>query len=261
MDTYGDMVTLLLCFFVLLYSMSTINEEKWLIVMQSFNRNALTSDNTPPGPANENNGNTGGDNLPIIDDKNEVDEALDELYDFLVEYAAQQNAASGTDGQVLVSNGDGYVFISFADAVFFDGDSVVLRKDGEKLLDGIIPALEQCGPSIDELRVLGHTAQVKKDDPNPAPGDRRIAAGRAAAVAAYIQDGIPMDRLHPSRIVDEGHGQWLNVADHDGTEANRVKNRRVELVVTGKNLDDELSDSVTQYQTMYEATQELKSTG
>ena len=29
MDTYGDMVTLLLCFFVLLYSMSTISEDKW----------------------------------------------------------------------------------------------------------------------------------------------------------------------------------------------------------------------------------------
>ena len=29
MDTYGDMVTLLLCFFIMLYSMSTINEEKW----------------------------------------------------------------------------------------------------------------------------------------------------------------------------------------------------------------------------------------
>ena len=36
MDTYGDMVTLLLCFFVLLYSMSTIDEAKWMIIVQSF---------------------------------------------------------------------------------------------------------------------------------------------------------------------------------------------------------------------------------
>ena len=27
MDTYGDMVTLLLCFFVMLYSMSTLDKE------------------------------------------------------------------------------------------------------------------------------------------------------------------------------------------------------------------------------------------
>ncbi|MCI9001199.1 MAG: hypothetical protein HFG03_00005, partial [Oscillibacter sp.] len=36
MDTYGDMVTLLLCFFVLLYSMSTISEDNWKAIVQSF---------------------------------------------------------------------------------------------------------------------------------------------------------------------------------------------------------------------------------
>ena len=39
MDTYGDMVTLLLCFFVLLYSMSTISEEKYKAIVLSFNPN------------------------------------------------------------------------------------------------------------------------------------------------------------------------------------------------------------------------------
>ena len=34
MDTYGDMVTLLLCFFVLLYSMSTLDQQKWQKLVQ-----------------------------------------------------------------------------------------------------------------------------------------------------------------------------------------------------------------------------------
>ena len=40
MDTYGDMVTLLLCFFVLLYSMSTIDSAKWEALVMSFNPTA-----------------------------------------------------------------------------------------------------------------------------------------------------------------------------------------------------------------------------
>ena len=38
MDTYGDMVTLLLCFFVLLYSISTVDAMKWELVVKSFNQ-------------------------------------------------------------------------------------------------------------------------------------------------------------------------------------------------------------------------------
>ena len=40
MDTYGDMVTLLLCFFVLLYSMSSIDSDKWELLVKSFNPDA-----------------------------------------------------------------------------------------------------------------------------------------------------------------------------------------------------------------------------
>ena len=48
MDTYGDMVTLLLCFFVLLYSMSSIDSDKWELLVKSFNPDAqyLAKSNT-----------------------------------------------------------------------------------------------------------------------------------------------------------------------------------------------------------------------
>ena len=41
MDTYGDLVTLLLCFFVLLYSISTVDQAKWVQIVRSFNPNAV----------------------------------------------------------------------------------------------------------------------------------------------------------------------------------------------------------------------------
>jgi len=36
MDTYGDMVTLLLTFFIMLYSMSSLSEQKWEIFVRSI---------------------------------------------------------------------------------------------------------------------------------------------------------------------------------------------------------------------------------
>lgn len=254
MDTYGDMVTLLLCFFVLLYSISSIDQQKWMIVVRSFNKDALvqTDPENPNGPEGSQD-SSGGNDMPALAD--EIEQDLNELYEFLASYAAANQEA----GDIMVSKGDGYVFISFSDAVFFDGDSTDLRADGKRMLDGIMPALNQCAPSIDELKVLGHTAQAG-NKPNKALNDRMIAGGRAATVAAYIQDGT-IDNLDPARIVDEGHGQWFNVAPHDGTEANRVKNRRVELMITGMDLESELGDSIEQYETVYQTTQELKTTG
>ena len=52
MDTYGDMVTLLLCFFVLLYSMSTISEEHWKALVMSFNPLATETPTRRAGPWN-----------------------------------------------------------------------------------------------------------------------------------------------------------------------------------------------------------------
>ena len=247
MDTYGDMVTLLLCFFVLLYSISTIDQEKWLLVVQSFNRDAVISDpETPTGPMGD-DAQGGGSGLPMPTN-DAVTEALGELYDFLEAFAASQNAASASES-ISVSEGDGFIFISFEDAVFFDGDSAYLRKDGRDMLDTIIPALTAAGPYIDELRILGHTAQASANRPNPTSGDRYLASNRATAVTIYLQDNIPFEQLHPGRIVSEGMGQWRNVAPND-TGANRAKNRRVELIISGRDLENELNDSYRNYYTM-----------
>ena len=248
MDTYGDMVTLLLCFFVLLYSISTIDQTKWMLVVQSFNRDAVFTDpGDPTGPLGEETLG-GGDGMPLTGSNEDVDEAMTILYDFLESFVASQNAASASES-VSVSEGDGFIFISFDDAIFFDGDSSYLRPDGREVLDGIIPALIEAGPYIDELRVLGHTAQAYADRPNATSGDRYLASNRATAVTVYLQDNIPYAQIHPGRIISEGLGQWRNVAPND-TAVNRAKNRRVELIISGRDLENEMNDNYRNYYTM-----------
>ena len=243
MDTYGDMVTLLLCFFVLLYSMSTIDQEKWMLIVQSFNKNAIVStDDTPRGPEGD-DGKEGGNDMPMTQD--EVETALDDLYQYLQTFVQEENMESSTS----VSRGDGYVFISFNDAVFFDGDSYVLRPDGKEALNGIIPALSDAGPFIDELRVLGHTAQAVADEPNNPTTDRFLAGNRASVVLVYLQENIAQEYLDPARLVGVQYGQWRPIAPND-TRETRAQNRRVELIITGRDLEDSLSDSIKQYYTM-----------
>ena len=244
MDTYGDMVTLLLCFFVLLYSMSTIDTKKWEWIVQQFNKDYDPTQQVEPGPEPGPNHSTGGNDLPAT----QVDEAMDELYQFLKSYA-QNN----TDASISVSKGDGYVFISFDDAIFFDGNSSAIRPEGAAILDALIPALTKAGPFIDELEVLGHTAQATPHTPNPVLADRSLSCLRATEVTVYLQQRIDGDILNPGRLVAKGFGQWRPVADNEDS-VQKAKNRRVEMVVTGRNLEDHMQDKFQQYYTMYETT-------
>jgi chemotaxis protein MotB len=61
----------------------------------------------------------------------------------------------------------------------------------------------------------------------------------------YIQEHCTVD---PARLVSEGMGQWRPVADNDTAEG-RAKNRRVEMIISGRNLEEELASSLQQYST------------
>jgi len=242
MDTYGDMVTLLLCFFVLMYSMSTIDQQKWVQLVQSFNPDASHEPTEMKGNngqlADPTGGAAGGGPQQTQD---EVDTSIEQLFLDLKAYVAQQGAAEN----ISVSKGDGYVFISFNDAVFFDGDSYVLRPDGKDVLDDVGTIIGKASSAIDELRVLGHTAQGDPSKPNNPTVDRFLSSDRATVVLVYLQElGI----LDPARMISMGYGQFRPVADNNTSEG-RSKNRRVELIVTGRNVTSTLGDGIEQYYT------------
>ena len=248
MDTYGDMVTLLLCFFVLLYSMSTISEDKWKALVQSFNPNAVPTMMDPQGndgPSADEQQVEAGENLQLGEDKileqEKIDSSIEKLFQDLKAYVMEAGLAES----ISVTKGDGYVFISFTDAVFFDGDSYDLRDDGKNILDDVGEIIGRADSAIDELRVLGHTAQAYVDKANNVTVDRFLASNRATVVLVYLQQ---MGILDPARMISMGFGQWRPVASNDSAE-NRAKNRRVELIVTGKDVLNTMGDQIEQYYT------------
>ena len=268
MDTYGDMVTLLLCFFVLLYSMSTIDESKWKAIVQSFNPSAILSDAfsgtdgpiadptdglgslADPDKVSDNKIELSAEELAeLMEQQQEVEDALQQLYETLQSYVDE----NGLEQSVEIVKGDGYVFISFNDAVFFAGDSAVLLPLGREVLDAVSAALETAADYIDEIRIMGHTAQALANRPNNVTTDRSLASNRATNAVIYIQQHTDPEKLSPARLVSLGYGQWRPVAPNDNEE-DRAHNRRVEILVTGMDLLNQLGDSIQQYTSLRTGT-------
>ena len=215
MDTYGDLVTLLLCFFVLLYSISTLDQAKWIQVVKSFNPDAKDVSQIAEDPN--------------IDANDEVPggveaDAFDDLFESLKKAVEEANLTS----EVELFKGNGYTFITFRDNVFFDGDSSVIKTEGSEILGQFASILSEVSDSVKEIQILGHTTQADPNVPNNPENDRVLSAERAARVAAFIQQRT---QVPPERIVPLGYGQWRPIAPFDTAE-NRAKNRRVELLIT-----------------------------
>lgn len=226
MDTYGDMVTLLLCFFVMLYSMSNLNEAKWKIFVKSIFPAAADNEDQMVG-VNEPAGEEGIDGTIKIEPVNEKIE-VDTLY---LEIAKALNDA-GIEG-VSVSRGSDYTYIVFQDKAFFNGDSYVLTDQGKETLGIFCNVMDPMSDQLSQLNIMAHTAQGTPDRPNTPRTDRMLSAMRAAEVCTFIQErGV----IEPDKLVDISYGQFRPVDTND-TREGRARNRRVELLLIDNGAD------------------------
>lgn len=211
MTTYSDLVTLLFCFFVLLYSMSSIDAAKWDILVKSFNPEAseeIKEIQTAPGKG----GTT------------EEQDAFEDIYAQLYEYVE----LSGLGEDVQITEGEGYTFITFRNNVFFDGDRYALKDEGKLVLDKLCDILTGVSDSVEEIQVLGHTSQASPTEPNEVVSDRFLSSNRAAEVLVYMQK---KNIIEPYKMISTGFGQFRPISSFDTAES-RAKNRRVEIIIT-----------------------------
>lgn len=219
MDTYGDMVTLLLCFFVLLYSISTVDQTKWENLVKSMNPNAeevtqvVTDPNIKPGKQEVPGGA-------------QSEREFDQIYGNL----QKEMENLGLENSVEMTQGEDFQFISYKDKVFFDGDSPVLKPEGKKVLSAFARATKPAADSIKEIRIKGHTSQAEPNRPNDIQTDRTLAGARSANVVAYLQE---KDIIDPGYLVGENYGQFHPIATFE-TSKGREKNRRVEILILEK---------------------------
>lgn len=251
LDTYADMVTLLLTFFVLLFSMSTLNSSKWqklvLALTANVAKNPVNSEqqiviapsadaaSRAPSAAASDEG-LGKESRPVEDKVTD----FDQLYAYLKNYIEKNDL----DNSVKIYKGDGYTFLSFRNSIFFDGDSSILRVQGKVILDYLCDAMSYIPSQIGEIRFYGHTAKVSATNtPERQAFDRGLSDDRAKNVLLYVQSkGI----ISGAKMVSEGYGEYRPAVPDDGTEATRAKNRRVEIYISKTGTTQDVLDRVYQ---------------
>lgn len=234
MDTYGDMVTLLLTFFIMLFSMSTVNEEKWKVLVQAFSRTSgAAAQQVVIGPEQGDGENvmpsTGEEDLNIgsPDIINEEPVDLNELYEFLMAFVEQNKMEASVQIEQDEANN---VYISFDNSIFFDGDSSVLRHTSYPVLDFMGKCLKAVEEQILMTRVIGHTAFIS----GSAVNDWELSAERASNITTYFEKQLGLDT---KKLKVDAYGSNAPIDTNDTPEG-RAKNRRVQIMVMGNNLDD-----------------------
>jgi len=162
--TYGDMVTLLLCFFVLLFSMSTIDPAKFEMTTA-----ALTEQISGEKPL-----------MPIA-------EVIAEL-----RAAVQRNKL---EEEVTISSDGSGVVIEFASSLLFDSARAELNPRGRPILEETIRILANLKYERYGIEVEGHTDDVPIRT-LAFPSNWELSAARASSVIRlFIENGIHIKRL------------------------------------------------------------------
>ena len=229
LNTYADMVTLLLTFFAVLLSMSTVDQQKFQQLVESFQTEAIQETPTGGGGGNMNQSNIADGNI----------QNMDQLYEYLSQYVQehqQQNAIS-------LSKEGNIVYIRFNTDLFFRPNQYTLLPDSYPMLEFIGAGLKGCEGIIRMVNIAGHTADTQVES---NISDWRLSGDRAATVAMYLEDTI---NFPPNKLKIEGYGDQYPIADNS-TEEGRRQNRRVELVVIG-------NESSISNQELYQSIQDF----
>lgn len=227
-DTYGDMVTLLLCFFVLLYSMSSVNSEKWEAFVKAFTNPGEDTAQVVLTPSDELGDHTvpgaeDGDSS-TMDPASEFPTSFDELAQAIKEYVEENNMQ-----QVIEVEGDeGVVYIRFQNSLFFEPNKAVLLPEAVPSLEFLGTSLKGLEDEIWMVSISGHTADVPGS--SGGPSEWLLSAERAGQVAIYLEDHAGLDPLLLRAI---GFGRNYPIESNE-TDEGRARNRRVEMVIISK---------------------------
>lgn len=212
--TYADLITLLLAFFVVLYSASNQDLKKFEALAQSLRQAFNSGVVVPTGSDNVLQGGVGINDLGFPQARD-----LEAISTELAGFAEQH----GLEGKVTVRAEPGTITISLTDNLLFAPASADLQPDSGVVLReiaGIIRGLPN------QVRVEGHTDNVPLNTSQYA-SNWELSTARAIAVLRYL---VEVEGINPTRLYGAGYGEYRPIADNSTPEG-RAQNRRADIVI------------------------------
>lgn len=226
--SYADFITLLFAFFVVMYSVSRVDNKRMVAAAQSIKWALHFSGNGGvgelpifQGPPSSGGTVTGlGANGAMTSERIKQMDQLKKRFEKRLKPYLLDKRASQT---VVVEVANGRLTVRLAAAAFFDPSHAALRPEALPVLDAIADELAKTGRPV---RVEAHT------DDTPVGGGAfrnnwELSAARAATVAAFIEEG---HAVRPALLTAAGRASAHPLVPNDSVE-HRETNRRVEMVV------------------------------
>ena len=250
MATFSDLMNLLLCFFVLLFSMSTVDAEKFEMVVASFQQSfsVLPAGGTSIGEGQLVSSGTSMleqfdvflDNSTGSAGENDNDKKAPEEQEQTEEFIEQQKmsesekmaeeiekAIEAAQMQNLVEteyNGQ-YVKITLNGALLFDSGDAQVKEEARPIIEKLAAIIDSYQDK--EIDVEGHTDNVPITGSSKYESNDVLSMYRALDVANLIRQysSVPVEHIKSS-----GRGEYVPIADNSTPEG-RARNRRVELKI------------------------------
>ncbi|MCE1114046.1 MULTISPECIES: flagellar motor protein MotD [Pseudomonas] len=230
--SYADFITLLFAFFVVMYSISSINEGKYKQISQAL----IGVFNDPersmkPIPIGDERPLTVKPAEPLVKDSEQTDAGLSQAsVDPLKSIADDVRDAFGDlikSDQMTVRGNELWIEIELNSSLLFGSGDAMPSDVAFSIVEKVAKILK---PFANPVHVEGFTDNLPIRTAQ-YPTNWELSSARAASIVRLLA----MEGVNPARMASVGYGEYQPVAGNDTAEG-RARNRRVVLVIS-RNLE------------------------
>lgn len=234
--TYSDLITLLMIFFVIMYSMSNVDRKKYDSLVTSLN-NSL---NPSFSIVNGNSTNSIIDITPIINENSNITSSSSSVESLSPTQAIEQELKDYLESHNLTNQVNLHIephglILSLNENIFFESGKAEIQSAYKKNLLEISNILSKFDNNVS---IEGHTDNVPIHN-NQFSSNWELAAVRATNVVHLL---IDEGHINPNKLSATSYGEYHPIASNDTVEG-RSKNRRIDIVLLSSAFYEESTSS------------------